>query len=150
VARSTAYKFIRIATVFAEKAALTIGSEKLEVALRYIDATPEDETPEQIPSLKVPVVTKGGRTRRKPLAEATIAELKQATRRAHEKGRASSDESADADAQSFLERARGQLDRANLEETRIHLRSGKVSVSGVDFGNAWRTFAILAKVARND
>lgn len=152
VKRSAAYAFIRIATTFERRFAISKGSTWLEASLRYIEATPEDEKPSDVPRLAIPIESQDGKSRRKPIAAASVREIRQAAhtaRRTREARAPGAEEAA-----RFVERAKEKLDTANLEAERVQTewspgrRAHVVSVEGVKLANAWRTFEILAKVAR--
>lgn len=156
ISRATAYKFIRVATVFSERFAVEWGADKLVAALRYIDATPEDEKPSDIPKLSIPVVSEDGKVTKKPIAKASVREIERASqsvsRKQHDRGERRAPASAEAD--RFVSRAKERLDAANLEMTAVDSEwwpAGKahvIRVGQVKVANAWRTFEILAKVAR--
>jgi hypothetical protein len=71
------YQFMRIADAFSEDVCATFGVEKLDTALRYIALTQEDESPKDVPDLKIPVKA-NGRTIQKDFADVTVAELRAA------------------------------------------------------------------------
>ncbi len=82
IGRTRVFQWMKIAGAYSQRVAHAYSLDKLERALRYIDATPEDETPADVPKLQVRVPA-GKRVVRKPFAKATIRELEAAAR--HEK-----------------------------------------------------------------
>ena len=81
----TAFQYMRVATAFSEEVAAAFGVEKLDRALRYIAATPADESPEEIPDLQIDIPGEEGEpARKKRFAEVTIAELRRAVQRVRE------------------------------------------------------------------
>jgi hypothetical protein len=152
--RTQAYKYIRIADNFGREAALKYGVEKLDAALTFIIATPEDESPDDIPDLEIPVTTKTGRLLRKSMEDVTIRELKDATQEVNQREQAKKlrKQPGSKPADQFLELARKLLDDAQLESTKVVVEPGekepKVSVHNIKLVNAWRTFLVLAKAAK--
>src|SRR5437870_4182327 len=55
IGRFAAFQYMRIASSFGQSIAALYGPEKLDRALRYIAATPEDEKPSDIPTLPIRV-----------------------------------------------------------------------------------------------
>jgi hypothetical protein len=83
LSRDTAFLYMRVAQAFSETVAAAFGAEKLDRALRYIAATPEEEKPKDIPTLKIRVPPEdGGEAQQKPFEEVTIAELRRAVQAA--------------------------------------------------------------------
>jgi hypothetical protein len=78
--RDTAFLYMRVAQAFSETMAATYGTEKLDRALRYIAATPENEKPSDIPKIKFPIPSEDGKTvRNKSFDQVTIPDLRRAT-----------------------------------------------------------------------
>ncbi len=65
LSRDSALLYTRVAQAFSETVAATFGPEKLDRALRYIAATPEDEKLADIPKLKILVTTADGKVYRR-------------------------------------------------------------------------------------
>jgi hypothetical protein len=81
----SAFQYMRVADAFSEEVATTFGPEKLDRALAYIALTPEEETPADVPDMRVRIPGDDGKSERtKPFAESTVAELRRATE--HERG----------------------------------------------------------------
>jgi hypothetical protein len=81
----SAFQYMRVADAFSEEVAMTFGPEKLDRALAYIALTPEEETPADIPTMRVRVPGDDGEpVRTKPFAESSVADLRRATE--HERG----------------------------------------------------------------
>lgn len=82
ITRDTAFLYMRVAEAFSETMAETFGTEKLDRALRYIAATPEDEKPSDIKKLRFRVPSKDGDgVQTKSFEQVTIADLRRATQR---------------------------------------------------------------------
>ncbi len=80
ISRDTTFLYMRVADAFSETVATLFGAEKLDRALRYIAATPEDEEPSDIPTLLIRVPREdGGEPVHKPFEKVTIADLRRAT-----------------------------------------------------------------------
>lgn len=78
--RDTAFLYMRVAQAFSETMAATYGTEKLDRALRYISATPEDEKPSDIPKLKFRIPSEDGKkVQNKSFEYVTIPDLHRAT-----------------------------------------------------------------------
>lgn len=78
--RDTAFLYMRVAQAFSETMAATYGTEKLDRALRYIAATPENEKPADIPKLKFPIPSEDGKTvQNRSFEQVTIPDLRRAT-----------------------------------------------------------------------
>jgi hypothetical protein len=155
ISRATAYKYMRIASTFSEPVVVELGTEKLELAVRYVAASSGELDPDSLPDLVVRVPTARGGTTKKRVADASTRELEAAIAALREKERADEDDSPGrAEAEAYAARARKELDRANLEATTITVRPGpegkpwQITLDGVALNNAWRTFAILEKAAR--
>jgi hypothetical protein len=77
--RDNAFLYMRVAQAFNETMTATFGTEKLDRALRYIAATPEEEKPSDIPKLKFRVPAEDGKTTvKKSFEQVTIADLRRA------------------------------------------------------------------------
>ena len=156
ISRASAFKFIDIAETFSEKIARALGPEKLAAALRYVNLTPEDEAPGDVPDLLVPVVSKDGRRARKSIREATVSEV-DAAARALRRTRGPRTPAAVAHAKAtaeLLARAQAAFARAHLADVKVALgpryEDGlqRLVVHGVHVENAWQVFRLLAGVAR--
>ena len=79
LSRDTTFQYMRVAEAFSESVVGAFGPERLDRGLRYIAATPEQETPAQLPMLKVRTRTADGAVREKDFAEASIDEIRAAT-----------------------------------------------------------------------
>ena len=79
LSRDTTFQYMRVAEAFSESVVATFGPERLDRGLRYIAATPESETPAELPTLKVRTRTADGAVREKDFAEASIDEIRAAT-----------------------------------------------------------------------
>lgn len=79
LSRDTTFQYMRVAEAFSESVVAAFGPERLDRGLRYIAATPEQETPAQLPTLKVRTRTADGAVREKDFAEASIDEIRAAT-----------------------------------------------------------------------
>jgi hypothetical protein len=80
IASSKTFACMRVAAAFTEEAAAAFGIDKLEQGLVYIGRTPEDETPKDIPKLKVRVPAANGEVVEKPFAKTTFRELRAASK----------------------------------------------------------------------
>lgn len=79
LSRAQVFQYMRVASAFSARIAETFGPEKLDRALQYIAATPENEKPEDIPTLSIQVPSEDGRgVIAKPFAEVTVEELRRA------------------------------------------------------------------------
>lgn len=88
LSRDTTFQYMRVAEAFSESVVAAFGPERLDRGLRYIAATPESETPAQLPTLKIRTHAADGAVREKDFAEASIDEIRAAT--AAERGEAKS------------------------------------------------------------
>ena len=79
LSRDTTFQYMRVAEAFSEPVVGAFGPERLDRGLRYIAATPEQETPAQLPMLKVRTRTADGAVREKDFAAASIDEIRAAT-----------------------------------------------------------------------
>jgi hypothetical protein len=80
ITRQTSYQYMRVAEAFSEEVVAAFGIEKLDRALRYVAATPDDEKPSDIPELRIAVPGEDGApAKTKPFAELTVSELRRAT-----------------------------------------------------------------------
>ena len=159
IARSTAYKFIRIATTFQEDVAERVGVERLEASLGYLDATPEDDSPDDLPGMKIRVKTADG-TLVKPILDASLRDIEQATKEVLARNRArvalAHGGAGQDDVTAFLENVRAVLGKANDEITRVSAtwssteETHLVRIDRVRFGNLWRTLSMIANVAAGD
>ena len=79
ISADTAFLYMRVAEAFSETMTVTFGTEKLDRALRYIAATPEEEKPSDIPKLKFRVPSEDGKgSVNKSFEQVTIADLRRA------------------------------------------------------------------------
>src|SRR5262249_37408368 len=69
IPRSTAFLYMRAAGAFSQSMVATFGVTKLNRALAYIAATPEEETPRDVPTLKIRVPDAEGTVHDKPFAD---------------------------------------------------------------------------------
>jgi hypothetical protein len=76
--RSTGYKLIRIARQFNAELAERYGVEKLELGLRYLEATPERERPFDLMETDLRVRDRSGRFRSISFHEATPSQIRDA------------------------------------------------------------------------
>ena len=76
--RSTAYKLIRIAREFNAEIAERYGVEKLELGLRYLEATPERERPSDLAMTDLRLRDDGGKFRSVSFHEATPSQIRDA------------------------------------------------------------------------
>ncbi|MBI4508813.1 MAG: hypothetical protein HY698_04200 [Deltaproteobacteria bacterium] len=114
IARTTTFQYMRVASAFSEELAATYGAEKLDRALAYIAATPEDETPEDIPTLKVRIPESGDKPAvEKEFAEVSVPELRLAAAGARpaRRKRGMGDD-VPAEVVKFVEGAAKALDKA--------------------------------------
>lgn len=82
--RSTGYKLIRIARQFDAEIAERYGVEKLELGLRYLEATPERERPNDLVLTDLRVRDSNGRFRSVSFHEATPSQIREAIQLAAE------------------------------------------------------------------
>jgi len=82
--RSTGYKLIRIARQFDAEVAERYGVEKLELGLRYLEATPEHERPSNLVHTDLRVRDPNGRFRSVSFHEATPSQIREAIQLAAE------------------------------------------------------------------
>lgn len=82
--RSTGYKLIRIARQFDAEIAERYGVEKLELGLRYLEATPERERPSDLVLTDLRVRDPSGRFRSVSFHEATPSQIREAIQLAAE------------------------------------------------------------------
>lgn len=73
------FQCMRIAEAYGEEVARAYSPEKLDRALRYIAATPEDESTKDVPAMDIPVVDDDGAVKRVPFERATVAQIRKAT-----------------------------------------------------------------------
>jgi hypothetical protein len=146
LSRTTAFAYMRVAEAFGEEVASTFGAAKLDKALGYIAATPEEETAHDVPKLRVRVVGADGQVHEKPFAETTTRELTAAA--AHEKGEhppkgkkkrkpavSAAVLARVAQANRRLDRAVGKSNAARADVTvRTHDREALLDVRGVPLG----------------
>lgn len=83
--RSTGYKLMRIARQFDAEVAERYGVEKLELGLRYLEATPERERPNDLVLTDLRVRDAGGRFRSVSFHEATPSQIREAIQLAAER-----------------------------------------------------------------
>src|SRR5688572_16793760 len=76
--RSTGYKLMRIARQFDAEVAERYGVEKLELGLRYLEATPERERPNDLVLTDLRVRDASGRFRSVSFHEATPSQIREA------------------------------------------------------------------------
>lgn len=79
IGRAQAFVYMRVAGSFSESVATAYGVERLERGLRYIAKTPEDERPEDLLELRIPVPNDDGEVKRKLFEDCNVADLKRAT-----------------------------------------------------------------------
>jgi len=82
--RSTGYKLIRIARQFDAEFAERYGVEKLELGLRYLEATPERERPSDLVVTELRVRDASGRFRSVSFHDATPSQIREAIQLAGE------------------------------------------------------------------
>lgn len=151
----TAFLYMRVAQAFSETAVATFGPERLDRGLRYIAATPEDEAPKDLPTLKVRVRDDEGAVHEKDFSEVSLAELRAATRAERDVARPKKKRAAE-DTTSLLERVNAALDAAvgraaaRAAEVRLRETDGHtvVDVRGVPRNKAAAAFTALAKALR--
>ncbi|MBI4512171.1 MAG: hypothetical protein HY698_21235 [Deltaproteobacteria bacterium] len=154
IARTTTFQYMRVASAFSEEVAATFGAERLDRALAYISATPEDETPEDIPTLKIRIPQSGDQPAvEKDFAESSVSELRLAiagARPARRKRGMSGD--MPAEVVKSLEGAAKALDKAlgkkyaKGADVVARNASGEilVDVRGVPFDRAGAAFRAVA------
>lgn len=151
----TAFLYMRVAQAFSETAVATFGPERLDRGLRYIAATPEDETPKDLPTLKVRVRDDEGAVHEKDFSEVTLVELRAATQAERDAARPKKKRETE-DRPALLEKANAALDAAvgraaaRAAEVRLREAEGKtvVDVRGVPRAKASAAFSALAKALR--
>ncbi len=156
--RETAYKFIRIAESFTKTFALAHGSERVTAMLRYLDATPEDDGPDDLPAMRITVTGKDGKRATKPITRASSREIDRAAKAKRAENRAiSSDDVPDTKrAEQFRVKALRKLERAQLDDVKLDVqcsaRDGchRVTLENVKLEDTWQAFTIVARVARGD
>ena len=79
VTAAVMFQCMRIAQAYGEEVARAYSPEKLDRALRYIAATPADESPKDVPGLMIPVVGDDGEVGRVAFERATVAQIRHAT-----------------------------------------------------------------------
>jgi hypothetical protein len=79
ISRTTAYRFMRIARHFNAEIAKRYGVEKLEAAIRYLQATPAEERPGDLLAAEIRLRDESGRFTTFSLHEATAAQIREAT-----------------------------------------------------------------------
>ena len=79
ISRSTAYRFMRVAQHFNAEIARRYGVEKLEAAIRYLQATPTEERPGDLLAAEIRLRDESGRFTTLSLHEATAAQIREAT-----------------------------------------------------------------------
>jgi hypothetical protein len=79
LSRDTTFQYMRVADAFSESVVGAFGPERLDRGLRYIAATPEDESARDLPTLKIRTRTADGAVREKDFAAASIDEIRAAT-----------------------------------------------------------------------
>jgi hypothetical protein len=158
LSHGSAFSYMRVASAFSEEIAATFGSNKLDRALAYIAATPEDETARDIPTLKVRVVGADGTVQQKPFAKTSTRELQAAA--AHERkvaGKKPRKASTITPAVTQgLARANAALDRAvgksnaALADVAVRTHDGEVliDVRGIPFGDLQKALTAVAKAFR--
>jgi hypothetical protein len=135
--RDTAFLYMRVAQAFSETLAATYGTEKLDRALRYIAATPEDEKPADIPKLKFPIPSEDGKTvQNKSFEQVTISDLRRATE--HQR--------------SGSKKAPKKKPRPKWldEEAAIALESGNTALDKVVGANAGKTADVTVRKVRDE
>ncbi len=154
--RASAFKFMLLARTFTAEVARDLGADRLYAALRYIKATPEDESPADIPRLVIPVEGAGGKPGKKPLREASVREIAAAARAvAKGKGNAGAGPGA-AKAKKLIRRAMEALGRAHVNGIDVTVAprrkdgATRLRVDGVPVEGAWQAFAILAHAAEGE
>lgn len=159
ITRQTAYQYVRVAEAFSEEVAATFGPEKLDRALRYIAATPEDEKPSDIPELRIPVPADDGATAHtKAFADVTVSELRRATqaaaetkgaKKARDKGLPEGFAATLAKANRALDQAVGSK-AAKGAEIRARASGGDVLIDlrGIPLDKAAATLRALAALLR--
>jgi hypothetical protein len=157
--RDTAFLYMRVAQAFSETMAGTYGTEKLDRALRYIAATPEDEKPSDIPKMKFPIPSEDGKTvQNKSFEHVTIPDLRRATEHQRKGSKKASKKTPrpkwlDDDAALALESGNTALDKvvgANAGKTAdVTVRKVGdeilVDVRGVPLGKAQAALTAIAK-----
>jgi hypothetical protein len=157
LASHTAFLYMRVAEAFSETMTATFGVEKLDRALRYIAATPEDERASDIPKLRFRVPTGAGKGAiAKSFEQVTIADLRRAVERERGSRKAGAKKKRprwlEEDAAVAIDSGNRALDRA------VGSRAGKtadltvrragdevvVDVRGVPLGRARAAFQALA------
>jgi hypothetical protein len=128
IARSTAFRYMRVAAAFPEVLVRASGVDKLDRALAYIAATPEDETAKDVPSLKVRVLGEDGEVVVRPFADVSVKDLARAA--AHEAEVHAAPKRVDPDVTKHaaaLARANRALDRvvgkSNAARAEVSLRA---------------------------
>jgi len=152
----TAFLYMRVAQAFSETAVATFGAERLDRGLRYIAATPEDESPKELPTLRVRVRDDDGAVREKDFAEVTLVELRAATKAERDAARPRTKRAAE-DTAALLERVNAALDAAvgpsaaRAAEVRLREAGGKalVDVRGVPRAKATAAFRAVATALRD-
>ncbi len=160
--RETAFLYMRVAQAFSETMAGTYGTEKLDRALRYIAATPEDEKASDIPKLKFRIPSEDGNgTQNKSFEHVTIADLRRATEHERQGSRKTKKKRPapkwlDEEAAAALESGNTALDKV------VGTNAGKtadvtvrrvgdnvlVDVRGVPLGKAQAALAAIAKALK--
>jgi hypothetical protein len=137
LSESTAHRLIRIVERFTRAACEDLGFERLDAALRLMDATPADEDPQKVAEIRVPTGrTKGKRTpETKALAEATAAEIDAAARA--EKAKRRDGKKADGRARPlagdrFALTAEKDLRRAGHGHVDVKARKAPASLKAAD------------------
>lgn len=109
------FQCMRVAGAYSEEVARAYSPEKLDRALRFIAATPEDEAPRDVPALDIPVVADDGTVTKVPFARATVAQIRKAT--ANEKADAAPKRRKKAALAGDARRAWLQTSNAALDES---------------------------------
>jgi hypothetical protein len=160
VSESKAYELVRIVERFTPRAAKMLGFEKLDAAVRFMDATPAEEDPARVAEIKIRTGrrTPEGRVEVKPLADATAAEIEAAARA--EKAKRSRGKAPDRRARPvagdrFAADAEKKLRKAKLGHVRLDARKAPkgtevdegsgfvVDILGLGPGLATRAIAAL-------
>ncbi len=155
LSRSTAFQYMRVAHAFGERMVSEHGVEKLDRALAYIAATPADETPADIPELRVPVHADDGTIHTKSFPDVTAIDLRVATQRERQRNRrrTAPRELDRAQATQALAVANRALDRAVGRKAapgaivRVRTDGGTtlIDVRGVPLARAAAAFQAIAK-----
>jgi hypothetical protein len=157
LARDNAFLYMRVAQAFNETMTATFGTEKLDRALRYIAATPEEEKPADIPKLKFRVPAEDGKTTvNKSFEQVTISDLRRAVENERKGGKKGGKKPApkwlDEEAASAIESGNKALDKAvgsnagKLADVTVRRLGDEivVDVRGVPLGRAEAAFKALA------